>query len=189
MTDQTKMEEALIERNRRHLQQIEIEDGVTRQPMLMELKANQGINATSRALLDGTYSMDRELTEEQAAYLRAITQTDRERAAPKVRGAMTKQQYKRTFQVARERMASSPSQMHYTLWKAMAESDELAEFQCIMISLPFMYGFVCIRWLREIDAMLEKKRRVRRIHTLWIIGLLEADFNSALKHYFAGELM
>jgi hypothetical protein len=50
--------------------------------------------------------------------------------------------------------------MHYTLWKAMAAEDDMAEFLCIMISLPFIYGFAPERWLHEIDVMLEKKKGV-----------------------------
>jgi hypothetical protein len=57
-----------------------------------------------------------------------------------------------------------------------------------MMSIPFMYGFVNTRWLREVDVMLEKKKDVRMIHMLRIIGLLEADFNTALK-FFAKKMM
>ena len=52
-----------------------------------------------------------------------------------------------------------------------------------------MYGFVNTRWLREVDVMLEKKKDVRMIHMLHIIGLLEADFNTALKFFFAKKMM
>ena len=58
-----------------------------------------------------------------------------------------------------------------------------------MISMPFMYGFVNDRWLREIDVMLEKNKGVRTIHLLWIIGLLEADFNTVLNFLFANQMM
>jgi hypothetical protein len=37
--------------------------------------------------------------------------------------------------------------------------------------------------------MLEKKRGNRKIHMLQIIGLLEADFNTALKIIFAQKVM
>ena len=63
------------------------------------------------------------------------------------------------------------------------------EFLCIMISMPFMYGFVNDRCLREIDVMLEKNKGVRTIHLLWIIGLLEADFNTVLNFLFANQMM
>ena len=78
--------------------------------------------------------------------------------------------------------------MHYTIWKAMAMSDYCAEFLCIMTSLPFMFGFANNRWLREVDVMLEKKKGVRKIHLLRIIGLLEADFNTALKFFIASQM-
>ena len=71
----------------------------------------------------------------------------------------------------------------------MAECDYLAEFLAVMLSLPFIYGFVCNRWLRGIDVMIEKKKGVRWIHTLRLIELLEADFNSARRFFFAKEFM
>ena len=37
--------------------------------------------------------------------------------------------------------------------------------------------------------MLEKKPGVRKIHQLRIIGMLEADFNTALKLIFARNMM
>jgi hypothetical protein len=58
-----------------------------------------------------------------------------------------------------------------------------------MISMPFMYGFVNDRCLREIDVMLEKNKGVRTIHLLWIIGLLEVDFNTVLNFLFANQMM
>ena len=70
----------------------------------------------------------------------------------------------------------------------MAACDYCAEFLFIMVSLPFMYGFVNNRWTREIDVMLEKKKGVRKIHLLRIIGLLEADFNTALKFFSASQM-
>ena len=58
-----------------------------------------------------------------------------------------------------------------------------------MISLPFVYGFTNDRWLQEIDMMLGKKKGVRKIQLLRIIGLLGADFNTALKFFFANQMM
>ena len=51
-----------------------------------------------------------------------------------------------------------------------------------------MFGFANNRWLREVDVMLEKKKGVRKIHLLRIIGLLEADFNTALKFFIASQI-
>jgi hypothetical protein len=58
-----------------------------------------------------------------------------------------------------------------------------------MMSLPSQHGFPNARWMRSIDVMLEKKKGVKKIHMLRIIALLEADFNTALKIFFARRLM
>ena len=92
------------------------------------------------------------------------------------------------FKAAREK-TSSGGRVHYTLWKALAAQDDFAEFLCVMMSLPFLYGFANPRWSNGIDVMLEKKPGVRRIHQLRIIGLLEADFNTVLKLFFAKKMM
>lgn len=102
---------------------------------------------------------------------------------------MTKEQYQTCFAVANEKVSSGGSGLNYTLWKAMAAQDDMAEFLCILISLPFIYGFALDRWLHEIDVMLEKKKGNFKIHMLRIIGLLEADFNTALKFFFSREMM
>ena len=58
------------------------------------------------------------------------------------------------------------------------------------MSLQFMYGFVKERWINMVDVMLEKNRGVvRKIHLLRIIGILEANLNTALKILFARKLM
>ena len=56
-------------------------------------------------------------------------------------------------------------------------------------SLPFQYGFVNNRWCKAKNLILEKKPGVRKIHQLCIIGLLEADFNTALKLIFGRKMM
>jgi len=37
--------------------------------------------------------------------------------------------------------------------------------------------------------MLEKKAGIRNIHMLWIISLLKADFNTALKFFFFDQML
>ena len=163
--------------------------GVTTGPLMNEIQANHGLNSRVGDLLAGRFETEHEVSEEMAAWIKAVKQTDKEKATPKVVGVMTKEQFQYVFKIANEKTSSSPSGMHYTMWKAMAARDYCAEFLCIMISLPFVYGFPNERWLREIDVMLEKKKGVRKIHLLRIIGLLEADFNTALKFFFANKMM
>ena len=85
--------------------------------------------------------MEHDVSEEMAAWIQAVKQTDKEKVTPKVVGMMTKEQFQYAFKIANEKTSSSPSDMHYTMWKAVAASDFCAEFLCIMIILPFVYGF------------------------------------------------
>ncbi|KAL7524026.1 hypothetical protein ACHAWF_000788 [Thalassiosira exigua] len=57
-----------------------------------------------------------------------------------------------------------------------------------MASLPFIYGFVHRRWISETDFMIEKIPGDRRMHRLRIIGKLDAEWNTLLKHY-SSEVM
>ena len=65
----------------------------------------------------------------------------------------------------------------------------MAQYCSVMMRLPFMHGFKNDRWAKSIDVMLEKKAGVKKIHFLQIIRLVEAHFNTALKLYFAKNLV
>jgi len=93
------------------------------------------------------------------------------------------------FKSVKEKTSSSPSGIHYTFWKCMATDDRISDYLSTMMRLPFVYGFVNDRWSRCLDVMLEKKEGVRQIHQLRIIGLVEADFNTALKIFFAKQMV
>ena len=102
---------------------------------------------------------------------------------------MSREDFQKVMKLQDETTTSSPSGIHYTLWKALAEDDDLAELHALWLSIPFMYGFTSERHLKEIDCMLEKKYGVRRIHILRIIGLMEGDFNAYLKWAFNQHVM
>jgi hypothetical protein len=102
---------------------------------------------------------------------------------------MSTKEFQAAMKVTHEDTSSSASGLHYTLWKAIAEDDKLSTIHAIMISLPFMYGFICERWRKIIDCMLEKKPGVRQIHIMRIICLFKADFNTLLKWMFNKFIM
>ena len=66
------------------------------------------------------------------------------------------EQFRSAFKSVREKTLSSFSTLHYTLWKAVAEDEDMSEYYAIMMSFPFQYGFAHPRWTTEIDLMLEK---------------------------------
>ena len=76
--------------------------------------------------------------------------------------------------------------LDYTIWKAMASSNNCAEFLCVMMSLPYMFGFQVDRWINVIDCMIRKKDDIDHIHMCRLLVLMSADQNTSLK-FFAGK--
>ena len=93
------------------------------------------------------------------------------------------------FKAAREKTSSDMRTLNYSLWKSIATSDVLSSFAAILLSLPFMYGFVNDHWTHMSDYMLEKKPGQRHIHTLRIIGKVAAEFNTCLKFFIGKQAM
>jgi hypothetical protein len=65
----------------------------------------------------------------------------------------------------------------------------LAAMHAKWVSVPFRHGFVIKRWLREIHCMLEKKAKVRKIHILQIIGIIEGELVAYIKWCFNKHVM
>jgi hypothetical protein len=187
VTSTDEIKRLLLARNKRHLQQADIEGGTSSTPIMKKVRSNHGLSEFNDQILDGVVSTSMETTPELLDWFEAVRRPTTKRIEPIV-GIITKDAYQEMFKNATEK-TSSGGEVHYTLWKALAEQDDFAEFLCVMMSLPFMYGFANPRWSNEIDVMLEKKAGIRKIHQLRIIGLLEADFNTALKYFFAKRMM
>jgi hypothetical protein len=58
------------------------------------------------------------------------------------------------FKAVSEKTSSSPSGLHYTIWKSLAVEDDFAGWMSLMMSMPFEFGFVNERWTNAIDVML-----------------------------------
>jgi hypothetical protein len=181
------MESLLLQRNRRHLQQAVVEEGRTHDPLIQRMMAGYGTDLLDEVKA-GTLDTSEAVDEVILAWIEALKQSEAEASLPPVTGEVTPEQFQDAFKAVTER-TSSAGKVHYTIWKCLATDDEMSEWLSAMMSLPFLYGFPNTRWMRSIDVMLEKKKGVKKIHMLWIIALLEADFNTALKIFFARRLM
>ena len=188
VTDPREIERLLLVRNMRHLQQASIEEGRVHHPVMQSIMQNHGTDLLQE-VLDGTLSLAEATDEVIVAWINAVKQTERERKLPPITGYISAWEFQEAFAKVSERTSSSPSGINYTIWKCLARDEELAGWLSIMMSLPFQHGFVNERWTHSIDVMLEKKPGNRKIHMLRIIGLLEADFNTALKILFAKKMM
>ena len=104
-------------------------------------------------------------------WFRALTKTSAEQNLLCFNSVVSAKRYAEVFKEADEKKSSSPEGLHYILWKYLAEVEDYCSFLCVMMSLPFMYGFANKRWQRAIDAMLEKITGVHHIHLSESLGL------------------
>ena len=189
VTDPIEIERLLNNRNKRHLQQVSLEEGRIHHDILQRLMADHGTSDIVDDLYNGVIDMDACTDEAVQAWVKVMRKTTQEIDLPKITGEITQADFQSAFKAVKEKTSSSPSGLHYSIWKCIAKQDEFAEWLCIMMSLPFQFGFTNTRWTKSVDVMLEKSPGVRHIHRLRIIGLVEADFNTALKILFARKLM
>ena len=55
-------------------------------------------------------------------------------------GTVETEDFKQSFHNARENVSSSPSGLHYTIWKSIATNDELSAIMAKMMGMPFRFG-------------------------------------------------
>ncbi|KAL7545458.1 hypothetical protein ACHAWF_008807 [Thalassiosira exigua] len=165
-----------------------IEEGPSEKEPLLSMRNDHGLNEMTEAMQEGRYVTERDAPPAFAAWVKALFQTDKEREQPPVLGGVSTETWQRLFLTSDEGTSSEPNGMNYTVLKALAQSRYISEIMAIMASLPFIYGFVNKRWLTETDFMIEKKPGDCRMHRLRIIGKLDAEWNTLLKHY-SGEAM
>jgi hypothetical protein len=106
-----------------------------------------------------------------------------------IEGVITSEDFQRMFSIAKEKTSLDPCTLNYSLWKCIATSDTISSFAAILLSLPFMYGFVNSHWTHMTDFMIEKKKGVRQIHQLRIIGKVASKFNTCLKFLIGHKAM
>jgi hypothetical protein len=159
------------------------------QPTRHSIMGENGTSETVDAILEGDFDIDgTDLPPQMKQWLKSMQRTSKERDQT-VQVEMTPKQFQEAFKAADEKTSSSPSGLHCTLWKAIAEKDDLCAYFLTMLSLPFMYCFVNDRWTKGIDVMLAKQQGNSQIHMTRLIGLLEADFNTALEWYYLIQTM
>ena len=181
ITSAGSIEAELLQRNKMHLEQTDREQGVSTGVVMTAFRENHGLNPMTQAILEGTPITEFTLSPEMAAFFEAMKQTGTEKELPMVAGTITSTEFQEMFKMAREKTSSDARTPNYTLWKCLARSDKIAGFASVLLSLPFVYGFVNTHWAHMTDFMLEKKAGVRHIHTLRIIGKMPAEFNTCLK--------
>ncbi|KAL3796822.1 hypothetical protein ACHAWO_002060 [Cyclotella atomus] len=139
VTNPVEIKRLLLARNKRHLQQADIEGGTSSTPIMRLVQSEHGLSSFNDQILQGKPTTTLETTPELIDWFEAVKRP----TTPTVKtvvGIIDKESYQEMFKNATEK--------HH-----------------------------------------QEKAGVRNIHLLRIIGLLEADFNTALKYFFAKKMM
>jgi hypothetical protein len=151
-----------------------------------------GYNADTEAgeeVLSGTYEFEqgfddatRRICQEVAA-IRAVVPED------SVDAIVRKEDWSNYWSKAREETSSSESGLHFSHYKAGAESKVISHFQALKASVMLKAGWGYTRWGRGMSVMLEKIPGCQRIDKLRSILLMEADFNCVNKIVFGSRML
>ena len=67
--------------------------------------------------------------------------------------------WRQFWRTAKERTASGPSDINFSVLKAGAHSDMISTFDATMTEIPMLLGYSPRQWRKAIDAVLLKKTR------------------------------
>ena len=92
------MEEQLLQRNKRHLQQVTKEGGMPMQAWFQDLIGTDGYSDKGGGILDGDIDWGKLPDDpEVRAWLKAIVKTEPERRLPPIEGRITTQEFMQAF--------------------------------------------------------------------------------------------
>lgn len=180
VTSQHEIKTLLLARNQRHLEQTQCEGGRSTMASISLMGDSGGFNPLATTVLNGE-TIDYKLSPAMASFFSALAITPTKQTLSPVLGTICSANFQEMFHHSKERTSSDPWTLNYTIWKCLACCNRVAGFACILLSLPFTYGFVNTQWMHMTDFMLEKTPGIWQIHTLRIIGKVAAAFNTRLK--------
>ena len=147
----------ILRHNKRHLQPATIEEGRVHNPIMQALISDQGCNNLVNQLLSRVLPLSEVTDKAIKTWLNIVQQTVVKMIQTIIHGAISVAEFQAAFKAVKEHTTSSPSSLHYSIWKVVAQEDDIAKWMSITMSLPFMYGFVNYHWSTVIDVMLKKK--------------------------------
>jgi hypothetical protein len=135
--DPEEMQEWLRRRNKQHLNQMHVEKRPPTRAEFQSVLAEHGASEVAQAILDGTFDPSTlKMGEDIETFIKGLQRWEEEKPLS-MPCQMTTKEFQESMKVTHEDTSLSASGMHYTLWKAIAEDDDLSSMYAIMISLPF----------------------------------------------------
>ena len=147
ITDKKEIERLLLQRNKRHLQQMTKEGSPPSRAYFQDVLNNYGNTETAEKILEG------EITDELDQFPRVLREwllpmkrTPHEtKVKDSIGGNIDTKTFQEAFHSVQEGTSSSPSDLHYTIWKSIASSDSLSAVMAKMMSMPFRIGIAKFR--------------------------------------------
>ena len=135
-----------------------------------------GLSPQSTSILNGTFSTS-QLDPYTAIHVRSLRRPAHLRDWPSAMLTITPSEHAQAWRKAREKTSSSPSGLHFGMWKVNATDPLLCELDTIMREIPFRTGYSLHRWRHGIDVELQKEHDNYNIERMRTIVLIEADHN------------
>ena len=89
---------------------------------------------------------------------------------PRIPGEISVAYFQAAFKAVSKKTTLLPSGLHYSIWRVLARDNSLAKWLSIMMSLPFMYGFVSEQWIQEVNVIIEKSEMSGRYTSCKSLG-------------------
>ena len=184
--DKAGMEQVLVRVHEKKIRSSE-HTPLMNEPLLSDF-GHLGVDKpASDKVMAGTYEPPDGCDDFAARLLRHLAQSDIAVMADECPLGIPIKVWRRFWLTAKERTASGPSAINFSVLRADAQSDMLCLFDVLMTEIPMLSGYSPKRWRKAVDAVLVKKEGVFLANKLRTIVLFEADFNYMNK--FLGKTM
>jgi hypothetical protein len=115
ITTPIEMEKLLLEQNKRRLQETIIEGGTSNAHPMPMFRQEMGISTVTDSHLSGQFTTEYEVPPPVAAWIKAVTQTEEERALPEVVGSLSKKEFQQMFCKKKKVVSSDPHGTNYSV--------------------------------------------------------------------------
>ena len=122
---------------------------------LVQAVGYHGFTPQSSSILQGKFSHP-SLDPYTNAHLRELQRPDHIPPWPPELLHISVSEHRAAWRKAKEKTSSSPSGLHFGLWKTNATHPDLCEIDTILRAIPFRTGYSLQRWLKGIDVELQK---------------------------------
>ena len=146
------------------------------QGRLRRTVGNVALTTGAAQILEGTYNNETQ-PQYTKAFISALRKPETARQWTRDDLEISLSEHQQAWRKAKESTSSSPSGLHFGLWKANATDDTLADIDRILRGIPFRTGHSLRRWQTGVDVELCKKAGNYDVDKLRTIVLLEADYN------------